>query len=97
MYEITVHANIALTGTPFLFNFEKLFGASPFWDIEKSMRELVYRPEFRQERTAVKIIKFIIWAAAGTFTNSRIDTNGLFIRLDEFHGRTVTKIKIEPK
>ncbi len=79
-----------------MFNFKNAFGASPLSAIEKSILEFVYKPEFKQESTAVKTIKFIICAAAGTPICSSTATNGLFSMFAEFHGRSVTTTAIDP-
>ena len=62
----------------------------------KSILEFVYKPEFKQESTAVKTIKFIICAAAGIPICSSTATNGLFNMFAEFHGSSVTTTAIDP-
>lgn len=75
-----VEPTTANIGTPFLLTFENNFGASPFCASENNMRELVYKPEFKQESKAMRITIFMIRAAEGIPIISSTATNGLFSR-----------------
>lgn len=87
---------MACTGTPFLLNFIKRRGASFLSAREYSILDVVYKPEFRQESTAVRTIKFIICAGAGTPICSSTATKGLSKIFAEFHGNSATTMAIEP-
>src|SRR3954453_23866487 len=61
----TVDVRIAQTGTPRPFTVMSATGASRRPARTKSMREAVYRPEFRQDSTAVRTTAFMTWSAYG--------------------------------
>src|SRR3954451_17307726 len=57
---------IAQTGTPRLFTVMSATGASRRPARTKSIREAVYRPELRQDSTAVRTTAFMTWSAYGS-------------------------------
>src|SRR5215211_6305710 len=93
---ITEDERIAHVGTPRLPTDSMKAGASRRAASTNSMREAVYRPEFRQDRTAVSTTKFMISPANGIPISSMADTYGESPSSVEFHGRIVASRKIEP-
>ena len=65
-----------MTGTPSRLTSSKDWGASPRRASAKSMREPVYIPEFRQDRTAVTTTAFMTSAAPGIPIVSNEAMNG---------------------
>src|SRR5664279_93458 len=61
----TVEVRIAAFGTPRGLSETSLMGASRRPARTNSIRDAVYRPEFRQDRTAVSTTAFMIVAAYG--------------------------------
>src|SRR3954466_13480767 len=61
----TDDVRIAQTGTPRPFTVMSATGASRRPASTKSILDAVYRPELRQERTAVRTTAFITWSAYG--------------------------------
>src|SRR6476619_6197486 len=61
----TVDDRIAHMGTPLRFTVIKATGASRRAASTNSIRDAVYRPEFRQDSTAVSTTAFIRWSAYG--------------------------------
>ena len=57
---MTLETRIAVRGTPVLLTRIRPIGASRLADSTKSIREAVYRPEFRHESTAVSTTAFMI-------------------------------------
>src|SRR4029453_14419206 len=93
---ITEDARIDHIGTPRLLTDSMKAGASRRAASTNSMREAVYRPEFRHDSTAVSTTKFMISAANGIPITSIAETYGESPSLVEFHGRIVASRKIEP-
>ena len=61
----TVEDRIAHIGTPRPFTVISATGASRRAASTNSIRDAVYRPEFRQDSTAVSTTAFIRWSAYG--------------------------------
>src|SRR4051794_40382929 len=93
---MTEDDRIAHAGTPRLLILSIRPGASRRAASTKSMREAVYRPEFRQDSTAVSTTAFMISAAAGIPISSIAATYGDPPSRVEFQGRIVAIRKIEP-
>src|SRR5512133_1196636 len=70
----TVEVKIAQAGTPFRLSLSSRSGASLRAASTNNMREAVYSPELRQDRTAVKTTKFITSAAKPMFIRSNAAT-----------------------
>ena len=60
------------------------------------MRDAVYRPEFRQDSTAVSTTAFIAWSAPGRPMCLNAATYGEEPSSTEFHGRISTSRKTDP-
>jgi hypothetical protein len=71
---ITLDERIAHIGTPRRLTDNIRPGASRRAASTNSMRDAVYRPEFRQDSTAVSTTAFMISAAAGMPISSTADT-----------------------
>src|SRR4051795_9757219 len=69
-------APMAHAGTPFLFTVIKVIGASRRAASTNSILEEVYRPELRQDSTAVRTTAFMMSAAPGMFMASNAATYG---------------------
>ncbi len=87
---------MAVAGTPPLFTRAKDFGASPRSPSEKAIREAVYRPEFRQDSTAVSTTTSITVPAAGMSSDFSTATYGLLSSAGSSHGSSVTITVIDP-
>src|SRR5215213_148570 len=92
----TVEARIAHAGTPRLLIASIRAGASLRADNTNSIRDAVYRPEFRQDSTAVSTTKFMMSAAPGIPISAMAATYGDSPSSVEFHGRIVASRKMEP-
>ena len=84
-----------MTGTPRRLTSSSLFGASPRRASANSIREPMYMPEFRHDRTAVTTIAFMTSAAPGMPICSSEAMNGDSPALTSFHGTTQTIRKID--
>src|SRR6478609_5330102 len=93
---ITLETRIAVRGTPVLLTRIRPIGASRRAASTNSIREAVYRPEFRQDRTAVSTTAFMIWSAYGMPITSKAATYGDAASSVEFHGRMTASRKIDP-
>ena len=60
------------------------------------MRDAVYRPEFRQDSTAVSTTAFIAWSAPGRPICLNAATYGEEPSSTEFHGTISTSRKTDP-
>src|SRR6266487_1142276 len=89
----TVDATIDHIGTPRALIESILAGASRRAANTKSIRDAVYRPEFRQDSTAVSTTKFMMSAAAGMPILAMAETYGEAPSSVEFHGRIVASRK----
>src|ERR671934_934710 len=83
----TVDAMIDHIGTPRALIDSIRAGASRRAASTNSMRDAVYRPEFRHDSTAVSTTKFMMFAAPGMPILSMAETYGEAPSLVEFHGR----------
>src|SRR5918997_3054791 len=93
---ITEDARIDHVGTPRLPTDSMKAGASRRAASTNSMREAVYRPEFRQDSTAVSTTAFMMSAAAGIPISSIAATYGEPPSSVEFQGRIVASRKMGP-
>src|SRR6478609_10677636 len=93
---ITLETRIAVRGTPVLLTRIKPIGASRRAESTNSIREAVYSPEFRQDRTAVSTTAFMIWSANGIPIAWNAATYGDAASSVEFHGRMTASRKIDP-
>src|SRR5215217_4454203 len=92
----TVELRMAHIGTPRLLIDSIRAGASLRADSTNSIRDAVYSPEFRQDRTEVRTTTFMKSAAPGMPICSMAATYGDSPSCAEFHGRIVASRKIEP-
>src|SRR3954468_14508355 len=92
----TEDAPIAQAGTPLLLTVIKVIGASRRAASTNSILEDVYRPELRQDSTAVRTTAFMMSAAPGMFIASKAATYGEAASCLEFHGTMHTTRKTEP-
>ena len=100
---MTTHRNptadedrIAMCGTPRRLKLTSRAGASRRSASTNSMRDAVYRPEFRQDSTAVSTISFMAKAAAGTFIAAKATANGESPACIWFHGTIITISEMDP-
>src|SRR5664279_5493239 len=83
----TVDVRIAAMGTPRLLTVIRLTGASRRAASTNSIRDAVYSPELRQDRTAVSTTAFMTWSAYGIPISFSALTYGDEPRSLEFHGK----------
>src|SRR6478752_6407962 len=87
---------IAENGTPRLLTLTNCAGASRRPDSTNNIRDAVYRPEFRQESTAVRTTAFMMWSAPGMPISVNAATNGDAPISAEFHGTITASRNTEP-
>src|SRR6478672_8838417 len=92
----TDEERMATIGTPRELTDTIDAGASRRAARTNNIRDAVYRPELRQERTAVSTTAFITWSAYGMPISWNAATYGEASRVDEFQGRITVSRKIEP-
>src|SRR3954453_13742575 len=92
----TVEQRIAAIGTPRRLTDISASGASRLAARTNSIRDAVYRPELRQDRTAVRPTAFMPSAAPGMPMSWNAATEGEAARSAEFHGRMTASRKIDP-
>ena len=87
---------MAAIGTPRRLTAISLTGASRRAASTNSMRDAVYRPEFRQDSTAVSTTAFMMSAAYGMPILSKALTYGDAESSVEFHGRITASRNTDP-
>src|SRR6478752_4453713 len=93
---MTLETRMAARGTPVRLTRISPTGASRRAESTNSIRDAVYRPEFRHDRTAVSTTAFMRSAAKGIPISWKAATYGEAANLAEFHGRMTASRKIEP-
>src|SRR3954452_17333406 len=83
-------------GTPLLLTVISPIGASRRAARTNSNREAVYRPEFKQDSTAVSTTAFMIWSAYGMPICLKAATYGDAPSSVSFHGRMQVSRKTDP-
>src|SRR3954452_5886030 len=83
-------------GTPLLLTVISPIGASRRAARTNSIREAVYRPEFRHDSTAVSTTAFMIWSAYGMPISRKAATYGDPASSAESQGRITARRKIDP-
>src|SRR6478735_12085545 len=86
----TVEDRIAHIGTPRRLTVISATGASRRAASTNSILDAVYRPEFRQDSTAVSTTAFMMWSAYGIPISVNAATKGEAESPSSFHGRIVT-------
>src|SRR4051794_4353324 len=87
---------MAAIGTPARLTDISPTGASRRAASTNSIREDVYRPELRQDSTAVRTTAFMMWSAYGMPISLKAETYGEAASSAEFQGRMTASRKIEP-
>src|SRR4051795_8432116 len=92
----TVEHRMAAIGTPRRLTDISASGACRRAASTNSIRDAVYSPEFRQDRTAVSTTAFMTWSAPGMPISLNAATYGEAASSAEFQGRMTASRKIDP-